>query len=123
MLNEIGKASVILNGIRNSEEQSYFILSSKIAFKNYKFQDALAFCQAYNERRPNQSPANYQLMGDCYTKLGKSGKAIKAYRKAEEVAAQYGGKPLDLSAKIGRQEMFSEYKKEERSARNLGKKK
>ena len=123
MLNEIGKASVILNGIRNSEEPSYFILSSKIAFKNYKFQDALAFCQAYNERRPNQSPANYQLMGDCYTKLGKSGKAIKAYRKAEEVAAQYGGKPLDLSAKIGRQEMFSEYKKEERSARNLGKKK
>lgn len=123
MLNEIGKASVILNGIRNSEEPSYFILSSKITFKNYKFQDALAFCQAYNERRPNQSPANYQLMGDCYTKLGKSGKAIKAYRKAEEVAAQYGGKPLDLSAKIGRQEMFSEYKKEERSARNLGKKK
>lgn len=123
ILNEIGKASVILNGIRNSEEPSYFILSSKIAFKNYKFQDALAFCQAYNERRPNQSPANYQLMGDCYTKLGKSGKAIKAYRKAEEVAAQYGGKPLDLSAKIGRQEMFSEYKKEERSARNLAKKK
>lgn len=123
ILNEIGKASVILNGISASEEPSYFILSSKIAFKNYKFQDALAFCQAYNERRPNQSPANYQLMGDCYTKLGKSGKAIKAYRKAEEVAAQYGGKPLDLSAKIGRQEMFSEYKKEERSARNLAKKK
>ena len=123
ILNEIGKASVILNGISASEEPSYFILSSKIAFKNYKFQDALAFYQAYNERRPNQSPANYQLMGDCYTKLGKSGKAIKAYRKAEEVAAQYGGKPLDLSAKIGRQEMFSEYKKEERSARNLAKKK
>ena len=62
-------------------------------------------------------------MGDCYTKLGKPGKAIKAYRKAEEVAAQYGGKPLDLSSKISRQEMFSEFKKEERTARSLGKKK
>ena len=99
------------------------MLSSKLAFKNYKFQEALLFCQSYNERRPNQSPSNYQLMGDCYTKLGKPGKAIKAYRKAEEVAAQYGGKSLDLSSKISRQEMFSEYKKEERTTRSLSKKK
>ncbi len=122
-LGDYGKTSVILNGIRTSEEPSFFILSSKLAFRNYRFQDALSFCQAYNERRPNQSPSNYQLMGDCYTKLGKNGKAIKAYRKAEEVAAQYGGKPLDLSSKISRQEMFSEFKKEERAERSLGKKK
>jgi tetratricopeptide (TPR) repeat protein len=113
----------LLNSIKSSEESTFFTLSSKVTFNNYRFEEALKHCQAYNERRPNQSPANYQLMGDCYTKLGKSGKAIKAYRKAEEVAAQYGGKPLDLSAKIGRLEMFSEYKKEERSARNLAKKK
>lgn len=122
-LGDYGKTSVILNGIRTSEEPSFFILSSKLAFRNYRFQDALSFCQAYNERRPNQSPSNYQLIGDCYTKLGKNGKAIKAYRKAEEVAAQYGGKPLDLSSKISRQEMFSEFKKEERAERSLGKKK
>ena len=114
---------MLLNELRNSEEPSYFILASKLAWRNYKFQDALSFCQAYNERRPNQSPSNYQLMGDCYTKLGKPGKAIKFYRKAEEVAAQYGGKQLDLSSKISRQEMFSEFKKEERTARSLGKKK
>lgn len=122
-LNELGKVSVILNGIRTSEEPSFFILSSKLAFRNYKFQEALTFCQAYNERRPNQSPSNYQLIGDCYTRLGKPGKAIKAYRKAEEVASQYGGKTLDLSSKISRQEMFSEFKKEERTTRNLAKKK
>ena len=62
-------------------------------------------------------------MGDCYTKLGKNGKAIKSYRKAEEVSAQYNGKQLDLTGKINRQEMFAEFKKEERSARTLGKKK
>jgi predicted Zn-dependent protease len=122
-LGDYNKTSVILNGIRTSEEPSYFILASKLAYKNYKFQDALLFCQSYNERRPNQSPSNYQLMGDCYTKLGKNGKAIKFYRKAEEVAAQYGGKPLNLSGKINRQEMFAEFKKEERDARSLGKKK
>lgn len=122
-LGDYGKTSVTLNGIRTSEEPSYFILASKLAFKNYKFQDALSYCQSYNERRPNQSPSNYQLMGDCYTKLGKNGKAIKFYRKAEEVAAQYGGKPLDLSSKINRQEMFAEFKKEERHERSLGKKK
>lgn len=122
-LGDYSKVSVILNGIRTTEEPSYFMLSSKLAFKNYKFQEALLFCQSYNERRPNQSPSNYQLMGDCYTKLGKPGKAIKAYRKAEEVAAQYGGKSLDLSSKISRQEMFSEYKKEERTTRSLSKKK
>jgi hypothetical protein len=122
-LGDYGKTSVTLNGIRTSEEPSYFILASKLAFKNYKFQDALSYCQSYNERRPNQSPSNYQLMGDCYTKLGKNGKAIKFYRKAEEVAAQYGGKPLDLTSKINRQEMFAEFKKEERHERSLGKKK
>ena len=122
-LNELGKASVVLNGIRTSEEPTFFILSSKIAFRNYKFQDALSYCQAFNERRPNQSPANYGLMGDCYTKLGKSGKAIKAYRKAEEIAASYGNTQLDLSSKINRQEMIAEFKKEERDARSLGKKK
>lgn len=122
-LNELGKTSVILNGIRTSEEPTFFILSSKLAFRNYKFQDALLYCQAFNERRPNQSPANYGLMGDCYTKLGKSGKAIKAYRKAEEIAASYGNTQLDFSSKINKQEMIAEFKKEERDARSLGKKK
>lgn len=122
-LGDVGKASVVLNGVRTSEEPTYFILSSKIAFRNYKFQDALQYCQAFNERRPNQSPANYQLMGDCYTKLGKPGKAIKAYRKAEEISATYGKTNLDLSGKISKQEFFSEMKKEERDARSLGKKK
>ena len=122
-LNELGKTSVVLNGIRTSEEPTFFILSSKLAFRNYKFQDALLYCQAFNERRPNQSPANYGLMGDCYTKLGKSGKAIKAYRKAEEIAASYGNTQLDFSSKINKQEMIAEFKKEERDARSLGKKK
>ena len=62
-------------------------------------------------------------MGDCYTKLGKSGKAIKAYRKAEEIAASYGNTQLDFSSKINKQEMIAEFKKEERDARSLGKKK
>lgn len=122
-LGDYGKVSVILNGIKNSEEPTYFILSSKIAFKNRHYQDALAYCQAYNERRPNTSPANYQLLGDCYTKLGKSGKAIKAYRKAEEIAVSQGSNRYDLSDKINKQEMIAEFKKEERDARNLGKKK
>ena len=122
-LNELGKTSVVLNGIRTSEEPTFFILSSKLAFRNYKFQDALLYCQAFNERRPNQSPANYGLKGDCYTKLGKSGKAIKAYRKAEEIAASYGNTQLDFSSKINKQEMIAEFKKEERDARSLGKKK
>ena len=122
-LGDYGKVSVILNGIKNSEEPTYFILSSKIAFKNRHYQDALAYCQAYNERRPNTSPANYQLLGDCYTKLGKSGKAIKAYRKAEEIAVSQGSNRYYLSDKINKQEKIAEFKKEERDARNLGKKK
>lgn len=122
-LGDYGKTSVVLNGIRTSEEPTYFILSSKLAFKNRRYQDALQYCQAFNERRPNTSPANYQLMGDCYTKLGKSGKAIKAYRRAEEIAATQGNRGIDLTNKINKQEMIAEFKKEERDARNLGKKK
>lgn len=122
-LGDYGKTSVVLNGIRTSEEPTYFILSSKLAFKNRRYQDALQYCQAFNERRPNTSPANYQLMGDCYTKLGKSGKAIKAYRRAEEIAATQGNRGIDLTDKINKQEMIAEFKKEERDARNLGKKK
>ena len=106
---------------KDCEEPNFFILSSKISFRSYRFQDTLQYCQAFNERRPNLSPANYQLMGDCYTKLGKSGKAIKFYRKAEEIAASQGNTRLDLSAKINRQEMIADYKKEERDARSLKK--
>ena len=106
---------------KDCEEPNFFILSSKISFRSYRFQDALQYCQAFNERRPNQSPANYQLMGDCYTKLGKSGKAIKCYRKAEEIAASQGNTRLDLSTKINRQEMIAEIKKEDRDAKSLKK--
>ena len=122
-LGDIAKTSVVLNGIRTSEEPTFFILSSKVAFRNYRFQEALEHCKAFNERRPNLSPANYQLLGDCYTKLGKPGKAVKAYRKAEEISAAYGKKPYDLSDKINRQEFYSEVQKEQRSAKYLGKKK
>ena len=62
-------------------------------------------------------------MGDCYSRLGKPGKAIKSYRKAEEIAEQRGFAPLDLSGKINYQEMRSETKKEERTTRYLEKKK
>ena len=123
ILGNTNEAETILKEISESEEPSFLILSSKISFRNSKFQETLSYCQAYNERRPNQSPSNYQLIGDCYTKLGKSGKAVKAYRKAEEVAAQYGGKTLDLSKKINKQEAIADFRKEERDARNLGKKK
>jgi len=122
-LGDIAKTSVVLNGIRTSEEPTFFILSSKVAFRNNRFQDALEYCKAFNERRPNLSPSNYQLLGDCYTKLGKPGKAVKAYRKAEEISASYGKKPYDLSEKINRQEYYSEVQKEQRSAKYLGKNK
>ena len=101
---------------KDCEDPNFFILSSKISFRSYRFQDTLQYCQAFNERRPNLSPANYQLMGDCYTKLGKSGKAIKCYRKAEEIAAIQGNRRVDLTDKINKQEMIAEFKKEERDA-------
>ena len=42
-------------------------------------------------------------------------------QKAEEVAAQYGGKPLNLSGKINRQEMIAESQKADRDAKSLKK--
>ena len=62
-------------------------------------------------------------MGDCYSRLGKPGKAIKAYRKAEQIAEEKGYKPLGLSGKINYQEIRSENQKEERTTRYLEKKK
>ena len=122
-LGNIEQTKKLLNSIRSSEEPTFFTLSSKVSFNNYRFEEALKHCQAYNERRPSTTPANYQLMGDCYSRLGKPGKAIKAYRKAEEIAGEKGYRPLDLSGKINQQEMRSETKKEERTARYLEKKK
>jgi uncharacterized protein YbaP (TraB family) len=62
-------------------------------------------------------------MGDCYSKLRKPGKAIKAYRKAEEITVELGYKPIDLSGKINQQEMRSELNKEDRATRYLEKRK
>lgn len=122
--NDLASAQRILSVLASyCEEPSFYALSSKMAFNKNRFQDALQYCQAYNERRPSTTPENYQLMGDCYSRLGKPGKAIKAYRKAEEIAGEKGYRPLDLSGKINQQEMRSETKKEERTARYLEKKK
>ena len=110
------KASIILDNLSNSEEPTFFALSSKLAFKHRNFEQALSYCQSFNERRPNNSPSNYQLMGECYSRLNKPGKAVKAYRKAEEVAASYGNNPLDLTSKINSQEVKAEFQREMRKS-------
>lgn len=111
-----GKASIILDNLSNSEEPTFFALSSKLAFKHQNFEQALSYCQSFNERRPNNSPSNYQLMGECYSRLNKPGKAVKAYRKAEEVAASYGNNPLGLTSKINSQEVKAEFQREMRKS-------
>lgn len=60
---KIDQAYSILQEITDCEEPSYYFLCVKIAFAFYEFQIALENCIAYNERKPNQNPTIYKLMG------------------------------------------------------------
>lgn len=121
-LNNYNEIARVLKTLSCCEEPTYFILKSKLDYKNRNYKDAILACQAFNERCPNTLASNYQLMGECYTRIFKSGKAIKAYRKAEEVSRLCDGGNLDLSSKIQGQEYNAEIQKEERIARQLAKK-
>lgn len=114
--NNVKQACRILESMVDCEEPSYFFLFARIEFAMFRYQNAIEYCIAYNDRRPNQSPSIYKLMGDCYTKLSKHGKAIKAYRRAEELNQKYNN-AVDLSSRIAQAENAAEAHREERLAK------
>lgn len=113
LLNNFQKAELVLYSLKNNEEPSYFIAKARILYEQRKYEECVKMCIEYNERRPSSSAANYIMLSNCYKRLQKPGKAIKALRKAEEInkAKQY---TKDLSSDIAALEIQAEQQKEQR---------
>ncbi len=107
--NNFSTASSIIAHLKDSEEPTYFFLQAHLDFKNHRWDDALKNCQEYNERRPHTTIAIYSLMGDIYRKKNKAGKAAKAYRIAQEIAASKGKRTDNIEAKIAGAETQAEF--------------
>ena len=80
-----------------------------------KYEECIHMCIAYNERRPSSSAANYIMLSNCYKRLQKTSKALKALRKADEINKSRNF-IKDLTSEIEALENQTEYKKEQRLA-------
>lgn len=115
---EVSKSITILKQLSSCNEPKYYMLLAKINFANKNYHEALDNCLAYNERRPNRSPFIYKLMGECYYRLYKPSKALKAYQKAQFIASQYD-KTLNLSSQIAAATRSADYQRELRMSKNI----
>lgn len=113
MLNEFYQAEQILSSIKDNEEPAYFTCKARIYYEQRKFEECVTMCIAYNDRRPSTSAANYIMLSNCYKRLQKPGKAIKALHKADEInkSKNYN---KDLSSDIAALEFQAESQREQR---------
>lgn len=113
MLNDFYQAEQILSSIKDNEEPAYFACKARIYYEQRKFEECVTMCIAYNDRRPSTSAANYIMLSNCYKRLQKPGKAIKALRKADEInkSKNYN---KDLSSDIAALEFQAESQREQR---------
>lgn len=115
LLNNLVQAEQIISKIQDNEEPAYYIAASHILYEKRQFEDCILMCIAYNERRPSSSAANYVMLHNCYKRLQKPGKALKALRKAEEINKSKNYMK-DLSAEMQALEAQSAFQKEQRNA-------
>ena len=111
MQNDLEQAEIILSNIKDNEEPSYFTAKARIYYEQRKFEECITMCIAYNDRRPSYNAANYIMLANCYKRLNKPSKALKALRKADEInkAKNY---IKDLSSDIADLEYQSDIQKE-----------
>lgn len=115
MLNNLQKAEQIISSLEDNEEPAYYTCKARILYEQRKYEECIHMCIAYNERRPSSSAANYIMLSNCYKRLQKPSKALKALRKADEINKSRNF-IKDLTSEIEALENQTEYKKEQRLA-------
>ena len=113
MLNNFTQAEFILSNIKDNEEPAYFAARARILYEQRNYEECIKMCISYNERRPATTASNYIMLANCYKRLQKPSKALKALRKAEEINASKNY-IKDLSSDIASLEMQAEAQKERR---------
>jgi tetratricopeptide (TPR) repeat protein len=103
----------ILSNIKDNEEPAYFAARARILYEQRNYEECIKMCISYNERRPATTASNYIMLANCYKRLQKPSKALKALRKAEEINASKNY-IKDLSSDIASLEMQAEAQKERR---------
>lgn len=93
------------------EEPTFFYQMAQASFNIGNYEEALSCCKQYNERRPSQNASIYLIMADCYNRMKKYSKELKALRKAEEINSQRGYK-TDLRSRIEKAESSANRKHE-----------
>lgn len=84
------------------EEPSFFFQMAEACYNIGKYNDALDCCISYSERRPNRNAALFMLKADCYNKMRKYSKELRALRKAEEINHSIGYNKPELEERIAK---------------------
>lgn len=97
----------ILGKLDGCEEPDYYRNMAQLKYVDGAYSECLEYCFKYNECRPHRAVAIYLLMADCYEKMRKPSKAIKALRIANEINAS-NGVNKNFNSRIGLNEKRSE---------------
>lgn len=112
-LKDYSMAIGIASGIKNSEEPDYYRIMANIEFYRRNYEESLGYAIKYNECRPQSSAYIYSLMANCYEKLRKPAKAIKALRVVDQINKKYGI-DRDISSRISFNEKLADRNRSKR---------
>ncbi len=90
-LDNLEDAKLIMSTIEPTcTEPMYYRRMADISYRYGEYQEALNFCFKYNTCKPHRHASIYIFMADCYEKLHKPGKAVKALRIADAINLENG---------------------------------